>query len=312
MKRAWKVASGVSATVVSALVVVYFAAPGTMLKGAMFAERGRAGLDAKIVQAAGHRVHYLIGGPVDGPVLLLVHGFSGDKDNWTRFSTHLTDRFRVVALDLPGWGLSTRDPKASYDIVAQAERLDAFVTALKLERFHIVGNSMGGHIAGVYAERFGDKVASVSFFANGGVQSPVKSDLTKALEGGTNPLIVDTAEDYEKVLAMVFTEPPFIPAPVKRYFAAQSVKHRGFTDKIWSDLRAKPAPLEPVLPKIAAPVLILWGDGDRFLHVSTVPVMQRLLPSAKTVIMEHCGHVPMIERPEEAARHLASFLATLR
>ncbi|MCY1312111.1 hypothetical protein D9M70_625030 [compost metagenome] len=67
-------------------------------------------------------------------------------------------------------------------------------------------------------------------------------------------------------------------------------------------------PLEPELPKIQAPTLLLWGDQDRVLHVSSIEVMQPLLKRPTVVIMKNCGHAPMIERPQETAEHYQAFL----
>jgi hypothetical protein len=74
------------------------------------AERMLSGLTPGTLIVKGETWHYLDGGPGNGEVVLLLHGFGGDKDNWTRFARYLTDRYRVVAVDLPGFGESARKP----------------------------------------------------------------------------------------------------------------------------------------------------------------------------------------------------------
>ena len=69
-------------------------------------------------------------------------------------------------------------------------------------------------------------------------------------------------------------------------------------------------PLEPELPKIQAPTLIIWGAEDRVLHVSSIDVMQPLLRKPHVVILPDTGHAPMIERPELTAHHYRAFLQT--
>jgi len=66
--------------------------------------------------------------------------------------------------------------------------------------------------------------------------------------------------------------------------------------------------LEPILEDIKQPVLIVWGDSDRILHISSIDVMRPLLPQAKVIIMDDTGHIPMIERPSETAEHFLSFI----
>lgn len=73
-------------------------------------------------------------------------------------------------------------------------------------------------------------------------------------------------------------------------------------------LFAEASNLEPDLSKIRARTLILWGDTDRVLDVSCAQVLEKGLPSSTTVIMKDCGHAPLMERPEETARHYLDFL----
>ena len=95
-------------TMILAVVVVYYVFPGIAFKLLLKAERSSAGLKQYSIEVEGLHIEYLEGGK--GDVVLLVHGFGANKDNWTRISKHLTSHFRVVALDLPGFGESSRQP----------------------------------------------------------------------------------------------------------------------------------------------------------------------------------------------------------
>ena len=309
IRRRTKILIGAGAVLAASVVALPVVAPSVVLSAAMRLERGAAGLDHRVVQVDDHRVHYLEGGPADAPVVLLVHGFGGDKDNWTRMARHLSDGYRVVAPDLPGWGESSRLPAASYDIKAQAARLEAFRKTIGLKRFHLAGNSMGGHLAGVYAATYPDPVRSVGLFNNGGVPEVNASELSKALARGEHPLLVEDAEGFRRMMAFIFVEVPFIPGPVEAYFAERAVRNRAFTKRIWQDLINRPAPLMPLLSKLSMPVLILWGDTDRLLDVSIIQNMTPALPHASVVVMKACGHTPMIERPEETSEHYLAFLS---
>src|SRR5947209_15402352 len=122
-------------------------------------ERFKAGFRRKSVQLGDHRIVYSEGGK--GEPVLLLHGFGASSDNWNRFASRLTKRYRVIAPDLPGWGQSTRIDSASYAYPHQLERLHHFVTQLGLKRFHVVGHSMGGFIASAYAARCPEQVITV-------------------------------------------------------------------------------------------------------------------------------------------------------
>ncbi len=283
--------------------------PETAAQRLVALERASNGLEERRVQAAGMEWPYLVGGPEGAPVILMIHGFSADKDNWTRFAGHFTQDYRVVAPDLPGFGEQVRREGGNYRLGRQIERLHAFTQALGLQQFHLVGNSMGGHITALYALAHPRQVLSAGLFNNAGIVSPEPSDMQGQLEQGRNPLLVDSVEDFDRVLAYTMEQPPFIPWPVKPVIAQRAVDARAFNAYIYEQIKSDRASgLSGRLGRIEAPVLILWGRQDRLLDVSSVAAMQAELPSARSVILEDTGHLPMIERPEETATYYRAFI----
>lgn len=294
--------------VLAAIAGTLYLSPSALLATAQFAERQLAGLTPKQVQVGDFNIHYYEGGPQDGETILMIHGFGADKDNWLRFSRSLTDRYHVIAVDLPGFGESSK-PDASYDVGTQTERLAAFAKQLGIHKLHLIGNSMGGHIAALYAARYPEQVLSVALLDNAGISAPQKSEMFQRLERGEpNPLLVSQPEDFERMMSFLFVEQPALPESLKQHFALRSIANHELNQKIFSQLRERYIPLEPELPKIQAPTLLLWGDQDRALDVSSIEVMKPLLKQPTVVIMKDCGHVPMIERPEETATHYQAFL----
>lgn len=294
------------------LIVVsfYYLMPGVAFKVLVKIERSNAGLKQHSIKVNASNIEYLEGGKGDN--LLLLHGFGGDKDNWTRIGRCLTPHFCVIAPDLPGFGESTRDSNADYTIAAQTDQVRAFVKSLKLKSFHLAGSSMGGHIAGTYAALYPNDVISLWLIAPGGVASSDPSEWTRLLKAGKpDPLIVDSVEGYEQLLDFIFVKRPFIPRPIKHYFAQKAIKYHLFNEKIDEQLRkamdSTPS-LEVLLAQSSIPTLILWGSEDRILHVSGARILESVMPKAKAVIMEGIGHAPMIERPEESAKYFLRFL----
>ena len=100
-------------------VVLYIAAPEFLVAVATDLARKSAGFSRGSVVVDDHTIFYLEGG--EGETILLVHGFSVDKDTWIRFAKHLTPSYHVVAVDLPGFGESTRIQDGAYTIAAQVE-----------------------------------------------------------------------------------------------------------------------------------------------------------------------------------------------
>ena len=145
------------------LVGIYFLFPKIPLTLALKAQQHAAGLEREEINIQGHRISYLSGGT--GEPLVLLHGFGGDKNHWVRMAKYLTPHFHVIAPDLPGFGENDRDPSLRYSVQDQVERIHNFANALNLKSFHLGGNSMGGHIAGAFAEKYPESVKSLWLLA---------------------------------------------------------------------------------------------------------------------------------------------------
>jgi abhydrolase domain-containing protein 6 len=302
-----KLLVGLAAVVVGLALIGYFVLPGMLVKWATESDRKAAGLQQKTVRVGDHEIAYLEGG--HGETILMVHGFAANKDNWVRFAKWIAPSYHVVALDVPGFGGSTCLENASYSMADEAKRLNGFVDVLGLKKFHIIGNSMGGHIAGRYAIMFPDKVLTLGLFASGGVDAPVPSEMAKRLSRGEpNPLIAGTVDEFDRLIKFVFSAPPEIPRFVKKLLVEEAQGHKSSNERIFQQISSEKVALEPDLPKIKARTLVLWGDQDRVLDVSCVQKLKQGIPNCTAVIMRNCGHLPMIERPQEAAEHYLAFL----
>lgn len=273
-------------------------------------QRKDARLSVRAVQVADHRVVYLDRGA--GEPVLLIHGFGLDKDSWSVFARYIPDRYRVIAPDLPGFGESTRSGVASYDVRAQAARVLAFADALGLARFHLAGSSLGGSIAARIAIDHPERVRSLMLADSGGVPAPHPTEVARAMAAGRNPLIITSPDDVDRVLGLTFMKPPGIPGFIKRSVGAQAVARLAFNQKVFADLAAHPDDaLAADLSRIKAPTLVMWGDHDLVTDVSTADVMTSAIPGAQKVLLESCGHLPPMERPEDAANLYLRFLGAL-
>ncbi len=308
MKKILWFGLGLVVILVGALYFLY--SSSFVYEQAINAERAAAGLVRKNIQVDDHRIAYLEGGA--GEVVVLIHGFGAEKDNWDRFAKYLQPGCQVFIPDLPGFGESSKLPEARYDIASQVKRLNRIAEALNLRKFHLAGNSMGGMIACEYAAQYPEKVLSLGLFAPGGIFPPHKNELMKLLEKGENPLVVKTPEDFDRIMSLLFVSPPPFPAPVKKFLADRAMANAAFNEKVFKDMsadfRTPDSPLAPFLPKVAAPTLIVWGDKDKILDVSSVSVLEKGLKNRQTIIMKDTGHVPMVEKPQESAAAYRSFI----
>jgi len=292
-------------TLVTMILLSFLGCASTIVSVSRYIEHSRADLKNSTVIVGPHTIHYLEGGT--GENILLVHGFGADKDNWTRFARYLTDKYHVVALDLPGFGESSRIPEESYSIDAQVKRLHQFAEKLGMKQYHIVGNSMGGYIAGVYGADYPSEILSIGLFAPAGITPPVENGFMKELKNGHNPLLVSNDEEYDHLLYLCFEKQPYIPGSIKSHFAGIAIRHRDFNEKIFKEF-ATGFGLESRMKDISSKTLVLWGDKDKILDVSGADVLAKGIRNSKKIIMKDCGHTPMIERPEETAGYYLDFI----
>lgn len=283
--------------------------PVTAFRHAMALQRRLLGFRQRATDAAGFRWAWIERGR--GVPVVMIHGFGASKDNWVRFAARLPSGFRLVIPDLPGFGESGRDPEQLFDVATQARRVLLFLDAVGIQRFHLMGNSMGGHIAALIAARYPDRVQSLVLIASAGVESPRDSELIATLKksnGESNLLVLESAEDFPRFARFVFVKPPYMPHLLRRGLVRYTLSQAGYHRALFRHLIDHYVPLEPELHRIRAPVLIVWGDRDRVLDASSIDVLQSRLRQVESVVLQDCGHIPMLERPAETARHVGNFL----
>ena len=296
--------------IIVALVACYYSFPEKVAGYMLDAARSQAGLTKKEIKIDDHNIVYLEGGK--GPTILLLHGYTESKYDWLKFAPYLTKDYHVVIPDIPGYGESSMIEKDSYDLSNQMPRLHKFVQALELKKFHIVGHSMGGLFAGTYAVRYPDEIISVGLLDAGGVTSLEKSILYKMAEKGESPFLIKDSNDFKRMMTLLFANQPFVPYPLKKVMFKTYLANRLFYEKEmkegWPDFFS----LEKDLPNIKAPALILWGDQDKCVDISSVPVFEKGLINHKTVIIKDCGHCPQMEKPKETATQYLDFIKGIK
>lgn len=256
-------------------------------------------------------MHYLER-PGDGPTVLLVHGFSANKDTWLRFVRYLPEHYHIIIPDLAGHGDT---PAAdSHDLRRQAQRLHALAEALNISAWHMAGNSMGGAIVALYAVTYPQHVLSLALLDAAGVEAPNISPFFVALEQGQNPLIASDEESFERRWHMTMSQPPLLPWPLRPALIRKTLARESLNRRIFADMMATREALQQhqfeqqVRQVIRMPTLIMWGEEDQVLDVSSVTVFKDLIPHAQTIIYPGIGHLPMVEAPKKSAADYVSFL----
>ena len=270
-------------------------------------ERGLSGVQQASIEVSGHTISYLERAG-SGETIVLLHGFAANKDNWIRFVRHLPCSYRILIFDLPGHGDSSYDPGETYDAFNIANRMWETFDALALDQFHLIGHSLGGWVATIQAIDRPQSILTLGLFDPAGVLAPIPSELQELLKKGDNPLLVNTPDDFERLLDFVFYKRPFMPWPIKPAMTEVYISRAAINQKIWDDIALRLEQTSDSFNRLTMPTLVLWGANNRILHVSSVAVYEEHLPHASIVIMKNCGHSPMTERPKEAAALYLSFL----
>uniref|UniRef100_M4B4E0 AB hydrolase-1 domain-containing protein n=1 Tax=Hyaloperonospora arabidopsidis (strain Emoy2) TaxID=559515 RepID=M4B4E0_HYAAE len=249
-------------------------------------------------------------------VVVFLHGFSSVKESWVRVARGIDKRYKIVIPDLPGQGRTTPiDALTNYSMPHQAERLHEFldkqVPADK--KIHLVGCSMGGMLAGVYAALYPDRVKSLTMVCPAGISMPKKSALLDMLEdSGRNLLLAHTIEELDEMNQHLSYEPRKIPRVLLKLIASERRKQLPVLEKIVGDSLQNPTVLEALLPNIRARTLIMWGKHDHVLDVSSVDVLKRNLTpevQSQVLLFDDCGHILQHEKHTECTSAINKFLA---
>ena len=268
-----------------------------------------AGAHERELVLGDERIVQLEAGRADARVLVLLHGFTGSKENWLPLLPQLTDRYRVIAPDLPGWGESARRAGADYGYAAQADRLAAWVRALDAGPVAVAGHSMGGGIAAVLAARHPDVVAQLVLMDAGGIAFR-ENAFGRAVVAGENPFAVTDRASLDRYLGTVFIDPPFVPWPADRALIARRIADAAFETRVLDAIGRGP---DAFLPQreaaaIQAPTLLLWCGADRVIDVSGADLYRAAIRGSVVRLLDGCNHMPMMERPVETAAALEEFL----
>ncbi|HQW81663.1 MAG TPA: alpha/beta fold hydrolase [Pseudomonadota bacterium] len=307
LRRSLLVLMTIGATAAIALGVALFVAPGKVLDVELARREWMAGVSVKNIDVDGQHWRYFERGSPDADVVVLLHGLQGDATNWLDVLSNVPDTRRYIVPDLPGFGDSPTPADRDFRVATQAERLHALLTALNITQFDLVGHSMGGYIAGRYASVHPQQVRTLAFIDAAGVPFEANAFLL-ALERGENPYKVTTRDEFDAFLGKVFKHRPFLPRPVQDVYADRVIAR---ADDWTIAMNALKAPdqrfgLVDVLPILDMPSLVLWCRDDQVLDVSSIKTFAAGLPNERVLILDDCGHMPIMERPRDTADALAA------
>ena len=283
--------------------------PYLLVRAQFERQRVNAGLDEAAVGVGDHRIVYAFSNdaPAGAPTLVMLHGFTGSKENWYPVAERLRGRYRLLILDLPGWGESERKPGADYGFVAQSERVAAFIDQVARRRgkrpgeIVLLGHSMGGGIAALTAARHPQLVDRVGLLNAAGVRF-TENQFGLDVLAGKNPFSVDDRDSLRRYIDTVFHRDeakPWIPWPASRGLIAYRRDAATFEQSVLDSIGRGPESFAPgeAAADIRQPVLLLWGRQDIVIDASAMDLYAARMPQATKVLVDDCGHMCLIEQP---------------
>ena len=308
----------VVAIVVAAAAFAAFALwrdPYVLVRAEFARERMALGFARRVAVVDGIRWVWAEGGSRDraAPLLVMVHGYTGSKENWYPVARRLRGRCRVLVPDLPGWGESQREGVAGHGFAAQAARLAAFIRATCDRPVTLLGHSMGGGIAAVLAAREPGLVARVGLFDAAGVRFADNQFGLDVLAGG-NPFGVHDRASLAHYLDILFHDRravPAMPGPAPAILVAHRRREAGFEQSVLDEIGRGPDRFLPgeEAARIRQPALLAWGAHDRVIDPSAMDLYAEKMPQARKVLLDGSGHMTVMEQPDEVADAIEGLLA---
>jgi pimeloyl-ACP methyl ester carboxylesterase len=268
------------------------------------------------VDIDGAPVNYVDIGSGDREPVVFVHGLGGQWQNWLENLPRAARERRVIALDLPGFGLSAM-PRDRITISGYGRTVEALAERLGLGRVEIVGNSMGGFIGAEVAIQFPERVDRLLLVSAAGITS---ADLAHqpiltigrvaaavgAYSAGGDRQIAARPKSRHMALALVARHPSLLKPDLAYEGFFKGTGKPGFVDALRASLEYD---FRDRLPDIRQPTLIVWGENDSIIPVKDAAEFERLIPDSRKVVMADTGHISMAERPGAFNELMMDFLA---
>lgn len=278
------------------------------------------GVVRRSVRAGGHRLSYLSAGPDDGPALVLIHGLASDAGTWDRAIPALAARgLRVIAVDLLGHGESDK-PRCGYELDDFARSLQAFFTAMGVQRATLCGHSLGGAIAVHFGYHYPECVERLVLVSAGGLGREVHLGLrAAALPGAASVLRLAMRPGLRRLygrpqLHRALRLRPEAVANLSR--AGRALASEPGRTAFLAAVRAVIEPsgqrgsfIEMRYLATHVPTLLVWSERDAVIPVAHAHAARAHLPGSRLVVFPGGGHEPHRRHAEAFAHAVAEFVA---
>ena len=272
---------------------------------------------SQFISMMGMQVHVRDQGPKSDSIpLVLLHGMSSSLNTWDEVVNSVANRRRTISVDLPGFGMTGPNPKNQYNFVFYNEFIDSLCVKLGVQRFTLVGNSMGGAIAWNYDVTHPGRLAKLVLIDAAGYPKTKEKGSLGFLIASTpvinNLLLYFTPKALvRKSLETIYFDKNLVnDAQVERFHdIVVREGNRAAALEIFKGSFGKPL---GKASQVKTPTLILWGEFDHVIDVSNADRFNQDIQGSKKVIFPNVGHVPMEEIPTKVADEILKFVGTAK
>lgn len=260
---------------------------------------------SRFLDVDGVRVHYQEAGNDDAPALVLIHGFASSTLVWSKVFLRLAEEgYRVIAVDMLGYGYSAKPRNGEYTIAGQAKLLTRLLDSLGIPQAIFVGSSYGGAVAATCALDYPDRVEKLVLVGTVNNNRPLAYKLMRVFGSPVfgdvvSPLLIGSRRLLRRRMKRVYDRHAWVlderrvqarHLPLR---AASTQRAIIRTVRRWDAERiSRDAHL------ISQPTLLLWGENDREIPLADGERLHEEIPGSRLIVFLNCGHLPHEEYPE--------------
>jgi len=273
---------------------------------------------SRFADVDGVRVHYQEAGDPHAPALVLIHGFASSTLVWSKVFLRLASAgFRVIAIDMLGFGYSGKPRNGEYTIAGQAGILVGLLDRLKIQRATLVGSSYGGAVAVTCALDYPQRVSKLVLIGTVNNNRPLNYKLMRVFSSPVfgdvvSPLLIGSRRLLRRRMKRVYDRHEWVLDERRVDARHLPLRASGTQRAIIRTVRGWDAErISREAHLIKQPTLLLWGENDSEIPLADGERLHEQIPGSRLIVFLNCGHIPHEEYPEEFTGVVADFVTQI-
>ena len=269
---------------------------------------------SRFIDGEGVRVHYQEAGDPKAPALVLIHGFASSTLVWSKVFLRIAEAgFRVIAIDMLGFGYSGKPRNGEYTIAGQASLLNSLLDRLNLKRATLVGSSYGGAVAATCALDYPERVEKLVLIGTVNNNRPLGYKLMRffgspVVGDVVSPLLIGSRRLLRRRMKRVYDRHEWVLDERRVQARHLPLRAAGTQRAIVRTVRGWDAErISRDAHLIRKPTLLLWGENDREIPLADGERLHEEIPGSRLIVFLNCGHLPHEEYPEAFTKVVADF-----